>query len=39
MQTEPGFLYFFNKRFSVHFPNDWKIIENLPNTVHFMAPD
>jgi hypothetical protein len=39
LSSEPGFLYFFNMRFSVNFPNDWKVIENLPNTVHFMAPD
>jgi hypothetical protein len=38
LQSEPGFLYFFNMRFSINFPNDWKIIEDTPNSVHFMAP-
>jgi hypothetical protein len=38
-EPEPGFLYFFNMRFSINYPNDWNIIENLPSSVHFTAPD
>jgi hypothetical protein len=34
----PGFLYFWNMRFQINFPNDWNIIQNLPNTIRFNAP-
>lgn len=34
----PGFVSFWNMRFQINFPNDWGILENLPNTVTFNAP-
>lgn len=30
-----GFLSFWNMRFQVNFPNDWGIMQNLPNTIEF----
>jgi hypothetical protein len=38
-RTEPGYSMFWSMRFSVHFPINWRIIENLPDTVKFIPPD
>jgi hypothetical protein len=35
MQAEPGFVSFWNARFSIQFPNGWNISEGLPNSVEF----
>jgi hypothetical protein len=36
---KPGFLYFWNMRFQINFPNDWSVMQNLPNTIKFNPPD
>jgi hypothetical protein len=34
-----GFSEFFHMRFSIYFPYGWSIMENIPNSVQFSAPD
>jgi hypothetical protein len=38
-QPEPGFTKFWSMRFAIHFPNNWSIVENMPNEVKFLSPN